>query len=177
MTKKTKTATLELPASDAPKGESMTTKHTPGKWKVRERFTDSYAIISCGENGARTSIAWLGRSRDKSDNENLANARLMSLSPELLEVLEEIMDGDLDWRLDAVSGDMKDVDAMYDRIRQLIARAKGEDVASQQDKCSCCKKPSNDLLLCAENTALLCPVCREDAIKLMKAFNGGETNS
>ena len=68
------------------------TKHTPGKWQVHERFPHCYAIANCDEHGVRKSIAWLGQSTNKSNEENLANARLIACAPELLEALEDVID-------------------------------------------------------------------------------------
>ena len=147
-------------------------KHTPAPWHVEDRM-----IVHMPEQKKTAYLAQVFYSKNA-----VADVRLMALSPELLETVEYI-EGRLsepplacrtpEARLEELLGWIDE--EILPMCRQVIARVKGELETSRQDKCSCCKKPSNDLSLCAENTALLCPACREDAFKLMRAFEGGET--
>jgi len=102
------------------------TKHTPGKWYIHERFPNSYAIIADDADGVRTNIAWLGQSTDKSNDENLANARLIAHSPELLKALDTLTGTTCD---DCVTlregGDCHTTHCAVYHFKQLIARAKG----------------------------------------------------
>ena len=145
------------------------TKYTPAPW-----YVDDYLIVHVNEHG-RTALAAVYYSENA-----VADARLISRSPELLETVEHI-EGRLSDPPMACRSPEERLNELLEWIdaeilpmcRQVIASVKGEDVISGRG--SCCKKPSNDLLLCAENTVLLCPVCREDAFKLIQAFSGGAT--
>jgi len=106
------------------------TKHTPGKWYIHERYPNSYAIIADDADGVRTNIAWLGQSADKSYDENLANARLISKAPELLEALEMLVSRECagceigkkhKFNVEICS----QIDCFTFERKQLIARVKG----------------------------------------------------
>lgn len=62
-------------------------KHTPGPWIVGGKYTVRTPF---------TSSDWICRTRDErhghDDNEDEANARLISAAPELLEALKELLD-------------------------------------------------------------------------------------
>jgi hypothetical protein len=108
-----------------------TTNHTPGPW----------AINTCNENGPSldsfylSTIAqtWDGNEEDRivcrfptgtgqfSDmgRENLANARLISSAPDLLDAL--------DWALRQIEADLDpDHQAAFDAACSTLAKAKGE---------------------------------------------------
>jgi hypothetical protein len=58
--------------------------HTPGEWEIRDNdyFPNQKTIETDGSSRVIAVI-------DKSDEEDLANARLIAAAPELLEVLEK----------------------------------------------------------------------------------------
>ena len=87
-----------------------------------ERFPNSYAIIADDAEGVRTNIAWLGQSTDKSNDENLANARLISKAPELLEALENMIAGKC---ADCDESFCKRYDCPILCYKQLVASVKG----------------------------------------------------
>ena len=100
------------------------TKNTPGKWEIHERFKHSYAIITCDEDGSlQTEVAWLGRSSYISHEENLANARLISHAPELLDALEQMIAGKC---ADCDESFCKRYNCPILRYKQIITRTKGE---------------------------------------------------
>jgi len=87
-------------------------KHTPGHWVLHEGKTavngaDGHLVASCG------SLPY----RNKWDEE--ANARLIAAAPELLDALDEFVNGPFP------SGD-GDVDRLFAKARAAIAKARGQ---------------------------------------------------
>ena len=68
----------------------MKQEYTPAPWSYREsQIEGEFTISGSNENGASV-LPIIGRTHNWPDN-CLANARLMSAAPELLESLEEII--------------------------------------------------------------------------------------
>lgn len=65
----------------------MTTKHTPGPWKVIDR-RPHFGIVQVGKGGV---IATIPSNTIKSNDEKQANAALIAAAPELLEALIDIV--------------------------------------------------------------------------------------
>lgn len=64
-------------------------KGTKGKWYLQE-FTDNYTNIIRCDNGFHKTL-FLASTSQTSGGEARANAQLMSCAPEMLEMLEELM--------------------------------------------------------------------------------------
>ena len=95
--------------------------HTPGPWEIRKNQYGQYDVV------ARTptdGIAFVDKRDDA--KEELANANLISAAPELLEALEELTrwfdDGVSTWEPHC----SPEYAAMWRRVRNAIAKAKGE---------------------------------------------------
>jgi len=96
--------------------ETMTHTHTPGPWHIGKRAADVAIYGPKGEEVAKI----LGFFND--DEENKANARLISASPNLLEALQMLMPQE---PREADSYDR----AMWDNARAAIAKATGKEDA------------------------------------------------
>jgi len=101
--------------------------HTPGPWSVDPVDWD---MVTSDQDGL--AIATLDHP-DRSDDDNLANARLIAAAPELLSMLQDAY-ADLSRISDNQSGisdeDLTDIAipdmTLLDQIRITIAKAKGE---------------------------------------------------
>ena len=103
--------------------------HTPGPWKLDSR---DWPLIINGQEETEPNIVAVLESSDKSKGlsiENnffylaktqLANARLISAAPELLDALIELAD-----HVNKLEGDRK-CSAVWMRAKALIKKAKGE---------------------------------------------------
>jgi len=68
-------------------------KYTPGEWTLYKRNYGSFDIIIANDKGQPIkSIAWTSPRQNMSVDEAYANARLISCAPELLEMLDEIVE-------------------------------------------------------------------------------------
>lgn len=93
--------------------------HTPGPWYTAETINGDILIIAKdGESGRQISVV---RSivDGLTEQEQLANARLMASAPDLLKALEEVLYTDCD------SYNYY----MWERVRAAIAKSKGETYA------------------------------------------------
>ena len=78
--------------------ETMTSKHTPGPWRVEKVPSSSYGQLRIASDGIRSD--WQHKDdvhdpRGESVASGIyepADARLIAAAPEMLEVLEEILD-------------------------------------------------------------------------------------
>ncbi|MFU2053310.1 hypothetical protein [Bordetella hinzii] len=114
----------------------MTTKHTPGPWKVFDSmvYGDTYGID--GEDG--TAVVYYGYRDTKNGIPKKADARLIAAAPELLEALEKRAQADAAYAQLAMSDVTPDTheqllqqiedaeEAAKDAARAAIAKAKGE---------------------------------------------------
>ena len=94
------------------------TEHTPGPWRVGNRYTPTGVFTADGELVANTHGAQRNFQREEQIQEQNANARLIAAAPELLEVLQEI--------LDATAYDHGGPVSLYKKAEKIIAKAKGE---------------------------------------------------
>ena len=68
----------------------MNTKHTPGPWKVEQRFSGNRFIHSDNSQSPICRVAFVGMGIGV--DESKANADLIAAAPELLEALENLLD-------------------------------------------------------------------------------------
>lgn len=71
--------------------EYLPNKHTPGPWWVEDHSNPNELSIAAETDGRRT-VCWIGANRSAA--ENLANSELISKSPEMLELLKRVYDGE-----------------------------------------------------------------------------------
>lgn len=90
-------------------------KHTPGPWN------DGPTINLCGCHHVGLNIGFLGTSSSKRYEEGLANARLITAAPELLEALIQARRA-LAW----ASEQRPEFEAEYDLADHAIAKATGQ---------------------------------------------------
>jgi hypothetical protein len=91
---------------------------TPGPWKTGHILNGDLWI---GPDYDKTLVCRIEDERD----ERHANARLIASAPEMLEVLEEVeefLDGRTDADLDGPNAEMR----LYITVRAIIQKAKGE---------------------------------------------------
>ena len=102
----------------------MTTKHTPGPWKVGQYLGSLRQFVihtDVGDKGrgsdvAVTSIAF-------GSDETVANARLIAAAPDLLAVLQDV---DALWMHHSVAhGDGK-ISPLHEKVIAAIAKATGD---------------------------------------------------
>ena len=101
----------------------MSTKHTPGPWKMGFNFTNEQAII--GKDGVVVADAsWTGGSGCELSIDNPADAKLIAAAPDLLDALQDLFGADMEHVL---MGDGKDdqIEAIA-KARAAIAKATGE---------------------------------------------------
>lgn len=107
------------------------TKHTPGPWKVMERWRGLITIVDPSQALARGQLADLptdgldtplvkivGGMRDH--DENIANAHLIATAPDLLAVCKLMVD---EWDN---GDDDSDWPRIIDNMRIIIAKAEGD---------------------------------------------------
>lgn len=115
----------EAEAIAAAKEETMSApKHTPGPWKAYHKYTCHSIIERDGKTLFETDCA-LGKSAED-EAETRANAELAAASPQMLESLQKISDGD---PLSASCGDdpaLCKLNCMGCIARAAIAAARGE---------------------------------------------------
>ena len=95
-----------------PKGETMTTAHTPGPWHSME-FSD---VVTSQSGWVVARGGPVGGSRPAADEEVWANARLIAAAPDLLEACITAIDWLADKGVDPNHSEAK-------RIRAAIAKA------------------------------------------------------
>ena len=84
-------------------------KYTPGPWKVRRsHYSDSYRYVQIGKEREYTTLDLLA-----------ADARLISVAPDLYEALKEIVDA-------ADGAGWTQLDATFTRARAALKKARGE---------------------------------------------------
>ena len=90
-------------------------KHTPGPWRIDNESPMKYCVNSTVDNNHIAMVNWGSLTFD-SEEEPLANARLIAAAPELLESLIE---------LESKCNIFSEAD-YHVRARAAIAKAKGE---------------------------------------------------
>jgi hypothetical protein len=93
-----------------------TTQHTPGPW-VYDSFGHTSFAFNDNREDYSARIEW---APDMSDEEVDANARLISIAPDLLEALEEML-----CDAETMNPPYRN-EAICERARAAIAKAKGE---------------------------------------------------
>jgi hypothetical protein len=93
----------------------MTVNHTPGPWKAEKENAHTGQVATCHGDGDGWWEIWSPNWGDGINAE--ANARLIAAAPELLEVLECILD---------ISEDIIPLGSCGEKARAAIAKAKGE---------------------------------------------------
>ena len=93
-------------------------KHTPGPWKAH--FDEAYFVT--GPDLGRVAMtmnlkAAYGMGGRRSGNESAANCRLIAAAPDLLALLQELID---------IEGPQPGTAAWADKARAAIAKATGE---------------------------------------------------
>ena len=96
----------------------MNTKHTPGPWKVEQRFSGNRFIHSDNSQSPICGVSFVGIGIEV--DESKANADLIAAAPELLEAADAAIDAIADERADAAY--KAEVVAM---LRAAIAKATG----------------------------------------------------
>lgn len=97
--------------------------HTKGKWKLSE-FDDEWIVTENGTNtvGGEQVIAVTDAQLNLPVEERLANAKLISKAPEMLEALEKIVGVYLTSELH----DPPEEDVMYEIAKQILKEIEGE---------------------------------------------------
>lgn len=108
----------------------MTDKFTPGPWKITECLDLWIESVAKDEDGETVAIAHCGdirwRNYETKQQEWEANARLIRAAPDMLAALdlcEKLIDDETD-------DDWLPVDAVLKIVREAIAEARGEEVAT-----------------------------------------------
>jgi hypothetical protein len=99
-------------------------QHTPGPWYQQGR-----AVYACHEGGiTRMHISVESAFRAGFDDEEtqLANARLIAASPDLLDALDACNDAFCFWQIGVVPKRPEDILALIGKVRSAIAKARGE---------------------------------------------------
>ena len=96
------------------------TKHTPGPWELTD--LDNYPEAEFCINAVATPYSLIAECFSGSDEQRLANARLIAAAPDLLEICEIVL-ARLD--LEPVNAVFPN-SAMRSTLRAAIAMAKGE---------------------------------------------------
>lgn len=95
----------------------MSTKHTPGPWRLRELNNSTLAVYGSGEYD----IVFPKRNAPRD-----ADARLIAAAPELLEALEEIMKCEAAFSTDQLTFANNVIKKHVEIAQAAIAKAKGE---------------------------------------------------
>lgn len=105
----------------------MGIKHTPGPWKVEKELTSrtgEWLIAKdAGDRGRWIAIAETVPATGK----ELANARLLAASPELLEALSDALADFDNWAAHEDNYQHEHLVAWAEKARAAIAKAKGEE--------------------------------------------------
>jgi hypothetical protein len=80
-------------AADLERTSTVTTKHTPGEWRIRSEDRNGHGGIQIeaeGRNGFAVATVYLTHSPDRPENDtDRANAHLIAAAPELLEACKD----------------------------------------------------------------------------------------
>lgn len=90
-------------------------KHTPGPWVLNGGYHPAYASISI--SAGKRGICAIASSIKRPGEESMANARLITAAPEMLELLAEYL---------AFNGDYASSmpeDAWVEKVRAVVAKA------------------------------------------------------
>jgi hypothetical protein len=68
---------------------------------------------------------------------NAHTSPLFAAAPEMLKILQVIMDGDdgepKNWGLVYIDGDIRETEKLYERIRKVIAQAQGQPIVQAKE--------------------------------------------
>src|ERR1700723_302053 len=100
-------------------------QHSAGPWRVSKRRVDGMATIDSFEwtGLAHVHVRMLGEKKDCADGK--ANLRLIAAAPDLLDALQNFMNG-IETRMVRVESDADETLAnAFAKIRKALAKAKG----------------------------------------------------
>lgn len=95
----------------------MSTKHTPGPWRVAEAMDGTMTEVMAGEIYIAPAVWQASAVWDRQQSEREANARLIAAAPEMLSLLQELID---------IEGPQPGTSAWAEKVRATIAKARGE---------------------------------------------------
>lgn len=108
----------------------METKHTQGEWVAMPNYSNNAGYIAIGVNG-NEDRQWIAEAMSShvnegmTDEEFLANAKLISAAPDLLEALTMLIEETEDYNNETAVGNTY-LDIARKKTQKAIKKAKGE---------------------------------------------------
>ena len=93
----------------------MNTKHTPGPWKVEQRFSGNRFIHSDNRQSPICGVSFVGMGIDV--DESKANADLIAAAPKMFDLLVELID---------MEGPQPGNSGWANRVKSLISEVAGD---------------------------------------------------